>query len=64
MDIVRRGVKNSFGENVIIETDPIMPVEDFSYYLQHRPGAYFFVGAKMDRTAICIPSPSRTTRSP
>ena len=55
MDIVRRGVAGVFGENVAIDIDPIMPVEDFSYYLQHRPGAYFFVGAKMENEQYIFP---------
>lgn len=48
MDIVRRGTATILGIDAVVETDPIMPVEDFSYYLQHKPGAYFFVGAKME----------------
>lgn len=47
MDIVRRGAATVIGEAAVVETKPVMPVEDFSYYLQHKPGAYFFVGAKM-----------------
>lgn len=55
MNMVRRGVEGVFGENVAIETNPVMPVEDFSYYLQHRPGAYFFVGAQMDDEQYIFP---------
>jgi amidohydrolase len=55
MDIVRRGTVGIFGEEAVVETSPIMPVEDFSYYLQHRPGAYFFVGAKMDDETRIFP---------
>lgn len=46
MEFVRRAVGDSFGEGVYMDIDPIMPVEDFSYYLQKVPGAFFFVGAK------------------
>lgn len=55
MNLVRRGVTKIFGEDTIVETNPIMPVEDFSYFLQHRPGAYFFVGAKMDNETAVFP---------
>ncbi|MDS9472421.1 M20 family metallopeptidase [Sporosarcina pasteurii] len=55
MNLVRRGVAEAFSEENIIETNPIMPVEDFSYYLQHRPGAYFFVGAQMDNKENVFP---------
>lgn len=50
MDIIRRAVGNSFGEGIYKDIDPVMPVEDFSYYLQKVPGAFFFVGAKPDDT--------------
>lgn len=46
MDLIRRAVGNSFGDGVYKDIAPIMPVEDFSYYLQQVPGAFFFVGAK------------------
>lgn len=29
---------------------PLMGTEDFSYYLQHRPGCFFFLGTKEDTT--------------
>ncbi|MBO0600699.1 amidohydrolase [Sporosarcina sp. E16_3] len=48
MDVVRKAAADVFGSDAVVETQPIMPVEDFSYYLQHVPGAYFFVGAKME----------------
>ncbi|MEP5169432.1 MAG: M20 aminoacylase family protein [Shimia thalassica] len=31
-------------DKVDIDTDPIMPAEDFSFMLQERPGAYIFLG--------------------
>jgi amidohydrolase len=55
MDIVRKTVADAFSNDVVVETQPIMPVEDFSYYLQKIPGAYFFVGAKMDDTEKVFP---------
>ncbi|WP_088008097.1 M20 metallopeptidase family protein [Indiicoccus explosivorum] len=37
------------------DIEPIMPVEDFAYYTQHRPGAFFFVGAKPPGTETSWP---------
>jgi hippurate hydrolase len=37
--------------DVIEETDPIMPSEDFAYMLEERPGAYIFLGN--GDTAMC-----------
>ncbi|WP_299350021.1 M20 aminoacylase family protein [uncultured Shimia sp.] len=31
-------------ENVDVNTDPIMPAEDFAFMLEERPGAYIFMG--------------------
>ncbi|WP_408011306.1 M20 family metallopeptidase [Pseudalkalibacillus sp. A8] len=36
------------GAENVRETQPIMPGEDFSYYLQNVPGTYFFTGAGND----------------
>lgn len=55
VDIVRKAASDIFGSDAVIETQPIMPVEDFSYYLQQVPGAYFFVGAKMEDTKKVFP---------
>ena len=38
-------------DDVDINTDPIMPAEDFSYMLEERPGAYIFLGN--GDTAMC-----------
>ncbi|MDN7244824.1 M20 metallopeptidase family protein [Planococcus shenhongbingii] len=55
MDIVRRGANEIVGEEHVIDIDPIMPVEDFAYYTQVKPGAYFFVGAKMAADSLSYP---------
>lgn len=55
VEIVRQAVTDAFGKGAVVETQPIMPVEDFSYYLQKVPGAYFFVGAKMDEVNKVYP---------
>ena len=37
--------------DVVDNTDPIMPSEDFAYMLEERPGAYMFLGN--GDTAMC-----------
>ncbi|RNF39840.1 M20 metallopeptidase family protein [Planococcus salinus] len=54
-DIVRQAVKASFGEEAFVDMDPVMPVEDFSYYLQQVPGSFFFVGAKQENVENTYP---------
>jgi amidohydrolase len=41
----------------VVECPPKMTGEDFSYYLQHRPGAYLFVGAQPAAQAFPHHSP-------
>lgn len=55
MDIVRQAGYELYGADAVIETMPIMPVEDFSYYTQVVPGAYFFVGAKLQDESCVFP---------
>lgn len=55
MDIVRSAAIETLGEENVIETSPVMPVEDFAYYTQVKPGAYFFVGAKMEDDRLSFP---------
>ncbi|MBZ5202184.1 amidohydrolase [Planomicrobium chinense] len=55
MNIVRSAAIETLGEEKVIETSPIMPVEDFAYYTQVKPGAYFFVGAKMEDDSLSFP---------
>src|SRR5690606_21584068 len=47
-DRVRIAGRGVVGVENVVESDPVMPVEDFTYFTQAKPGAYFFVGAKMD----------------
>lgn len=53
--MVRAAGSSALGAENVVEIDPIMPVEDFSYYTQVKPGAYFFVGAKMDDPSAVYP---------
>lgn len=46
-EIVRE-VLNNIGGLEVVESPPIMASEDFSYYLQHVPGVYFYTGSSTD----------------
>ena len=46
-DVIRTAGRKVLSEEQVVEIDPVMPVEDFTYFTQAMPGAYFFVGAKM-----------------
>lgn len=45
VEIVQQIVENNSTYNYL-ETDPVLGAEDFAYYLQHVPGAFFNVGAR------------------
>lgn len=55
MDIVRHAALGLYGQDAVIETPPVMPVEDFSYFTQVLPGAFFFVGAKLQDESCVFP---------
>jgi amidohydrolase len=55
MEIVRNAAIDLYGEDAVMETTPVMPVEDFSYYTQVLPGAFFFVGAKLQDESLVFP---------
>jgi amidohydrolase len=55
MEIVRNAAIDLYGEDAVMETTPVMPVEDFSYYTQVLPGAFFFVGAKLQGELLVFP---------
>lgn len=55
VDVVRVAAGKMIGEEMVVETEPIMPVEDFAYFTQAKPGAYFFVGAKMSDETLSFP---------
>ena len=44
-----------FGTERVIEHPPIAASEDFSYFLQERPGAFIFVGANNEAKGITAP---------
>lgn len=39
----------------VVETPPVMPGEDFSYYTQKVPGSFFFTGAQMQNPSDVYP---------
>ncbi|WP_019560697.1 M20 aminoacylase family protein [Caldimonas manganoxidans] len=41
---VRRVMADVVGPENVLEFEPTMGAEDFSYFLQHKPGAYFLIG--------------------
>ena len=43
-DFARRVMAEVVGAENVIEFEPTMGAEDFSYFLQQRPGAYFLIG--------------------
>jgi len=44
--IVREAVSSTLPEVVIVDLEKRMGAEDFAYYLQHKPGTFFYVGAR------------------
>ena len=44
-----------FGEEAVHESPLIMAGEDFSYYLQEKPGCFMFVGAGNIEAGIVYP---------
>jgi len=54
-EVARRAAERVFGEEHVIEPSPLACAEDFSYYLQERPGAFVFVGAGNHEKGITAP---------
>ncbi|MHA6258828.1 M20 metallopeptidase family protein [Sporosarcina sp. CAU 1771] len=54
-DFVRTSVQGIPGVENVIETPPVMPAEDFSYYTQKVPGSFFFTGAQMPNDEDVFP---------
>ena len=52
---VRRLAAPVFGADNVIEPRPMAPAEDFSYFLQERPGAFILVGAGNKQRGITAP---------
>ena len=66
--VVADAIRAELGTDGLADVPPIMGGDDFSAYLQHTPGAYFFVGtrsetARSDLSSITILRGSRSTRA-
>ncbi|MDH3626207.1 MAG: M20 family metallopeptidase [Acidobacteriota bacterium] len=48
----RRVAIEAFGESAVIEHAPMAAAEDFSYFLNERPGAFIFIGARNQERGI------------
>jgi metal-dependent amidase/aminoacylase/carboxypeptidase family protein len=55
VELLRRAVRRSLGEEFLTEAIPTMGGEDFSAYLQRADGAFFFVGARCEERGIVQP---------
>ncbi len=55
VETVRRVAAPVFGAENVIEPRPMAPAEDFSYFLQERPGAFILVGAGNKERGITAP---------
>lgn len=53
--LVENLIKKQFGQDSFIHKQAVLGAEDFAYYLQKRPGAYFHVGAHNDDPATQFP---------
>jgi amidohydrolase len=53
--LAREGVHAALGEDVLQDAPPSMGGEDFSYFLQEVPGAYFWLGLGMERGGLHNP---------
>lgn len=54
-ELVRGLLAEQFSEENICVMEPTMAAEDFSYYLQEKPGTYFRIGAQNDNEATYYP---------
>ncbi|MFN3333262.1 MAG: M20/M25/M40 family metallo-hydrolase, partial [Caldilinea sp.] len=46
--MIRVSTRDLMGAHALIDPEPIMGAEDFSYMTRKAPGAMFMLGAKMD----------------
>jgi amidohydrolase len=54
-DLVRQAAAKAIGEANVHQMTPIMPAEDFSYFLLERPGTYFMLGCRSDEKGFNWP---------
>jgi amidohydrolase len=53
--LAREGVTAALGAECLRDVPPSMGGEDFAYFLQQRPGAYFWLGLGMERGGLHNP---------
>ncbi|HEX5500876.1 MAG TPA: amidohydrolase [Thermomicrobiales bacterium] len=51
-EIVRQAAIEAVGADHVRDGEPMMGAEDFSYFLQARPGSFFFVGSRNDERGL------------
>ncbi|MBA2247274.1 MAG: amidohydrolase [Chloroflexia bacterium] len=51
-EIVREAVREVLGDEHLLVSEPKMGGEDFSYFLNERPGAFFFVGSNNEEKGL------------
>ncbi len=53
--LAREGIRAVLGDDCVLDRPPSMGGEDFAYFLQKRPGAYFWLGLGMERGGLHNP---------
>lgn len=53
--LIEKIVKETVSEDAFVEKEISLGAEDFAYYLEQRPGAYFYVGASNEKTETQFP---------
>jgi amidohydrolase len=51
-ELVREVVTEVVGAENVIDAEPQMGAEDFSYFLRERPGSFFFIGSKNEERGL------------
>ncbi|WNS79395.1 amidohydrolase [Domibacillus sp. DTU_2020_1001157_1_SI_ALB_TIR_016] len=54
-DIAKNAFIESFGEDHVLAAQPGMGAEDFAFYLEHKPGSFFKVGARNEHPNTHFP---------
>ncbi|WP_309571935.1 M20 family metallopeptidase [Deinococcus sp.] len=54
-EVLRGVVRDTLGEDALVEAQPTMGGEDFSAYLSEAPGAFMFIGARNEDAGITAP---------
>lgn len=54
-EVVAEAVEQALGETGLYDMQPVMGGEDFSCYLEHIPGAFFFLGIGNEQSDIVYP---------